>query len=54
MDNLQFYTILASIFGSLAWMITRMDKLSDRLTEVEKDVSMIKGMLTPIKPRTDP
>jgi hypothetical protein len=27
-------------------MIARMDRLSDRLTEVEKDVSMIKGMLS--------
>ena len=54
MDNIQFYTILASILGSFAWMISRMDKLSDRLTEVEKDVSMIKCMLMPIKPRTEP
>jgi hypothetical protein len=57
MENIQFFTILGSIIGSLACLIVRMDKIEERIThrinELEKDVSMIKGILSVSKLRNE-
>jgi flagellar biogenesis protein FliO len=50
MEIFQFFTLLWSILASVVWLSYRIDRLSNsinvRLTEVEKDVSIIKEMLS--------
>jgi len=62
MDNLQFLTLMVSILGGFAWMIARMDRLSDRidrmsdrLNDIEKRLTVVETILQmmgyPIKPK---
>ena len=55
MDNLQFFTILASIFSSLAWMIFRMDRIESRLNDIDKRLTVVETILQmmgyPVKPK---
>ncbi len=55
MDNAQFWTLLVSILGGFAWMIARIDRLSDRLNDIEKRLTVVETILQmmgyPIKPK---
>ena len=57
----QLVLLLIYITAGFRWLVGRIDNLSSRINEVEKDVvtlkmdvSMIKGMLSGTKFRTDP
>lgn len=49
-----FYFMSTNIGHRIDRVEDHMDRLSDRLTGVEKDMSMIKGMLSGTKFRTEP
>ena len=53
--NWQFVILMVYITGGFRWMLTRMDKISDRLNDIEKRLTVVETVLQmmgyPVKPK---
>ena len=53
--NWQFVVLMVYITGGFRWMLSRMDKISDRLNDIEKRLTVVETILQmmgyPVKPK---